>query len=73
MDENEKIVLPADGNEAELAIKKALYIKAVGHWEEDVTYVTGGKMGDQEIRKRHFVPGDVKAMNEYLRKYGAGI
>lgn len=70
---NDEIVLPEDGEAAELAMKKALYIKATGHYEEDVTIITGGKLGDQEIRKRRFVPGDVKAMNEYIRKYGAGI
>ena len=73
MNETDKVRLPADGADAELAMKEALFKKATGYYVDEVTEVIGGKLGDQTITKRIFIPGDPKAMREYRQLYGDGI
>lgn len=72
MDEKQ-LIAPADGTDAEDAIKLALFRKAMGYDVEEVTIIDSEKMGHQEIRKTKHIPGDVKAMEQYVRKYGDSI
>ena len=58
-----------EGQAAVDAMKAALWKRANGYTYEQRTTISGSK-GDMEVVKTIHVPGDIKAMAEYIKIFG---